>query len=263
MSKLAGKRIVNTRAPHQSAELDALIRVYGAEPVPYPCIEIVPPENLEPLDTAIQQLLNHEFDGLILTSANTVYAIETRLETLGYSPRILADINIHVAVVGSKTAESAQERLGLTINTTPPEFVAEALAEELSRLENIQGTRFFLPQSAIAPPLLSELLLEMGVEVACVPAYDTQIATGGALLLPQISEIDAITFTSGSTARNFIKRFRQEGGDVADLDDVVIACIGPKAAKTAMEWVFDVRVIPEEHTLEGMLTALVDYFEKN
>ena len=203
MTKLVGKRIVNTRAPHQAAELDALLRAYGAEPISYPCIEIVPPETIEPLDTALQQLVNGEFDGLILTSTNTIYALETRLETLGYSPHILVDVNVHVAVVGSKTAQIAENRLGLTIDTIPHEFVAEALSEELSRLENIRGMRFFLPQSAIAPPLLGELLIEMGVGVTCVSAYTTQIATGGDLLLPQISEIDAITFTSSSTARKF------------------------------------------------------------
>ncbi len=223
----------------------------------------MPPDDLEPLDTAIQQLVNNEFDALILTSANTVYALEARLDELGYSPHILADLDLHVAVVGSKTAQSAQRRLGLSIDTIPEEFIAEALAESLAELDNLHGARFFLPQSSIAPPLLNELLLELGVQVACVPAYKTQLATSGDLLLPQIFEVDAITFTSGSTARNFLKRFAQEAGDVDDLDDVVVACIGPKAAKKAMEWAFDVRVIAEEHTLEGMLDALVDYFENN
>jgi len=51
---LAGKRVVNTRAAHQAAELDDLLRGRGAVPVSYPCIAIAPPADPAPLDAALR-----------------------------------------------------------------------------------------------------------------------------------------------------------------------------------------------------------------
>ena len=51
---LSGKHVVNTRALHQAAELDALLRERCAEPISYPCIDIRPPEDCAALDAALR-----------------------------------------------------------------------------------------------------------------------------------------------------------------------------------------------------------------
>ena len=48
-------------------------------------------------------------------------------------------------------------------------------------------------------------------------------------------------------------------GDVADLDDVIIVCIGPKAGEVAAKWAREVG-IATDHTLEGMLARLEGHF---
>jgi uroporphyrinogen-III synthase len=45
------------------------------------------------------------------------------------------------------------------------------------------------------------------------------------------------------------------------LVDVVVACIGPVTADAARAHDLPVRVVPAEHTLEGMVAGLVDYFK--
>ena len=43
-SPLASKHIAVTRARHQAAELEELIRELGGVPIPFPCIAIEPAE---------------------------------------------------------------------------------------------------------------------------------------------------------------------------------------------------------------------------
>lgn len=260
-SALTGKHIVNTRATHQAAALDTLLRERGAIPIAYPCIEIGLPDDVDAFYKSIQSALDGNFDWLILTSSNTVYALEVGLETLGHAPHVLADIEgLHLAAIGTSTLEAAQNSLGLNADIVPEEFVAEALVEAFAEAVDLQGQRIWLPQSAIAKPTLARLLGELGVALSVVSAYQNTTVQGDHPIRPHLSEIDAITFTSGSTVRNFLKRLEVEGSSLDDVEHIAVACIGPKAAKTAMEWAFDVRIVAEEHTLAGMVSALEAYF---
>ena len=78
---LAGRRVLVTRAAHQAGKLSEGLRALGAEPVEVPVLELRPPENLQPLDSALRQI--KKYDWLILTSANTVRAILERAAVLG------------------------------------------------------------------------------------------------------------------------------------------------------------------------------------
>ena len=74
---LTGKRIVNTRATHQSSRFSSLLQNHGAEVIEYPCIAIAPPEDDAPLRRALAN--RDAFDWLVLTSANTVLALASLL----------------------------------------------------------------------------------------------------------------------------------------------------------------------------------------
>jgi uroporphyrinogen-III synthase len=75
-------------------------------------------------------------------------------------------------------------------------------------------------------------------------------------------EIDAITFTSGSTAENFMVRFNNERGDPVSLEGVCIAVIGPITAAAVRDASLPIHVMPSRHTLDGMIAALSKYFSK-
>jgi len=80
-SPLAGKRVVITRAESQSATLAAALRAHGAEVVSLPLIQILPPLDYAPLDSALRSLST--FDWLVFTSQNAVTAVAERLAVLG------------------------------------------------------------------------------------------------------------------------------------------------------------------------------------
>lgn len=253
-SSLTGKRIVVTRAAHQASEAVALIRQYGAEPVLYPCIAIVPPEDSGPLDAALQAAAAGQFDWLVITSANTAWALAERLAGLG-----LTLPAIQVAAVGPKTSSAVRELLGRAVDLLADEFIAEGLAEVL---QPVGEQRILLPQSEIARPALADGLRAAGAEVTAVTAYRTVIGQGGADVPRLLAErkIEAITFTSSSTARFFLERLAAEGGDRRDLDQVCLVAIGPATARTMVDLDLPVTVMPADYTLEGLLAALNTYF---
>ena len=255
---LSGKYIVNTRAAHQAETLNNLLRAKGAVPLDYPSIAIIPPENSSRLDAALFDLVIGRFDWLILTSANTVFALAQRLNALGLT---LAGTAFRTAAVGPATAEATQEQLHLERVDLPAEYFAESLAHSLP-IES--GTRVLLPESTIARPALANILSARGAEVSVVAAYQTICGQGG-VDVPQLlaqKQIDALTFTSSSTVTYFLERFSEEGGKREDAFEVYAACIGSKTAATAHDCGFTVLTTPAEHTLDGLLKALGEYFSQ-
>jgi uroporphyrinogen-III synthase len=253
---LAGRRVVVTRAPHQAAELAALLEAEGAEAILYPCIDIAPPEDASPLDDGLRRAAAGEFDWLVLTSRNTVLALARRLDALGMSPSMLS--GLRVAAVGPSTAAQSADLLGLTPSVVPDEHVAEALADALA---GRSGARVFLPQSSRARPVLAEALRGAGMDVTAVDAYITVIGSGGADVpaLLRAGEVDAVTFTSSSTVENFLARLTAEGATLSDLGGVVVACIGPITARTARTCGLAVDAMPEDYTLGGLVAALAAF----
>jgi uroporphyrinogen-III synthase len=251
-------RVVNTRAVHQAQELTDLLEAQGAEVLAYPTIAIEPIRDSSALDEAIHAAVDGAYEWLVLTSSNTVHALVERLGDLGFEPKALGEIK--VAAIGSATAEAIQSELGLKVNLIPDEFVAESLANAIPVQK---GDHVLLPQSAIARPVLAETLREAGAEVTTVDAYRTSIGRGGVNLGEYFwrGDVDAVTFTSASTVHNFMRRLKRENGSAGMLVDVVVACIGPVTADAARAHDLPVRVVPAEHTLEGMVAGLVDYFK--
>lgn len=254
MSVLTGKRIVVTRAPHQAAEMAALLQAEGAHPILYPCIEIAPLEDTVPLDTALREAAS--YDWLVLTSANTAMIIKQRLDHLGMTLP-----PIKVAAIGPSTAAAARDMLGIRTSLIPERYAAEYLAVALN---TDSGTRILLPQADIARTDLAESLIESGAKVSAIEAYRTILGKGGEDVPQMLREraVDAITFTSGSTADNFMVRFNNEGGDPVTLEDVCIAAIGPVTADAVRDARLPIHVMPSRHTLDGLIRALGKYFSK-
>ncbi|MBW4439300.1 MAG: uroporphyrinogen-III synthase [Pleurocapsa minor GSE-CHR-MK-17-07R] len=255
---LHGKRIVNTRAAHQAGPLDDALRGRGAVPLDYPCIEIIPPDDIIPLDEGLRGLAAGSFDWLVLTSANTVAALSARLARLGL---LLPDAHVRTAAVGPATAEAASYMLGLQGITLPADYTAESLARALPIAP---GERIFLPASALARPDLAAALTERGAVVQAVSAYQTVCGRGGVDVPGYLSrgEVDALTFTSPSTVNYFLERLRTAGGSAGQAYAIIAACIGPGTAAAARDAGFRTVIMPTEHTISGLADALDKAFSQ-
>lgn len=253
---LRHRRVVNTRAPHQAAALDELLRAHGAEPLAYPCIDIEPVDNDPEFDIALRKLEAGYYDWLVLTSPNTVMAIARRLAAL----KLKGDReSFRSAAVGPATSAAAQELLGITTLMVPEEFVAESLGASLPVRAH---ERVLLPESDLARPVLATMLRERGAEVTVIAAYRTVCGTGG-IDVPRLmakGEVDALAFTSPSTVTNFIERMRRENGPLERALEVCAACIGPVTAEAARKNGFRNVLEAPEFTLAGLTETMNEFF---
>ncbi len=94
-----------------------------------------------------------------------------------------------------------------------------------------------------------------------IAAYHTLPAQPDPTALQALRQgVDAVTFTSSSTVRNFVALVGKAGLDPHNLPgDPLIACIGPITAGTAREEGLAVDVVAEEYTTEGLLNAMLDF----
>src|SRR6185437_10972765 len=124
---LFGKRVVVTRPADEAERAAASLEALGAEALVAPTVTIGPPEDVAPLDRAIDRL--GEFDWLVFTSANGVRYFLDRLESRGRDLRALGHLKL--AAIGPATAE-ALARYRLRADLVPDAFRSEALAEALA-----------------------------------------------------------------------------------------------------------------------------------
>jgi uroporphyrinogen-III synthase len=242
---LAGRRVVVTRPRAQAAGLADKLAAAGAQPILFPTIEIALAEDAAPLQAALRRL--DEYDWLVFTSANGVAAVRARLG--GALPAAL-----RVAAVGPATAR-ALEKIGAAAAFIPDEYIGDSLA---TGLEVVAGQRVLLPQGELTDGSLARSLRLRGAIVDEVVAYRTLPAAPDPDGLAELRRgVDALTFTSGSAARNFVTLV---GLDAA-APRATVAVIGPATAAAAREAGLVVAVVAEEHTLEGLVGALQDYFD--
>jgi uroporphyrinogen-III synthase len=246
---LEGLRVLVTRPRAQSRPLCERLRALGAEPVSVPTISIVPPRPGGPLDRALRRL--EDYDWVILTSANGARACLARARALRLD---LRRARVRWAAIGPATAGVLREA-GIAVAMTPSRFVTDAIAEEWP---GRAGERVLLPRTDAAPPGLAEALRARGAIVEEITAYRTTLAPVGSRAtvrrLVTAHDVDAVIFTSASTVHGLVRLL---GDDRAALDGIEIACIGPVTAAAVTEEGFSPAVVAQEHTVEGLLDALV------
>jgi uroporphyrinogen-III synthase len=262
-------RVLITRAPHQVSELAESLRTAGIEPILIPTIETVEPASFAPLDAALSRI--DTFHWLLFTSANAVEAFNRRLDVLkgagGPSTRGSQErtTGLKVAAIGPATAR-AIEAIGLHVDLTPAQAVAESFAEALlpyAVQPDGTPTRFLLVRAEQARDHLPETLGAAGAEVIIAPAYRTVIPESS---IPAIREMfsrpenypDAVTFTSSSTAHNLFALLEAAGATLPP--QILRVSIGPITSQTLVQLGFPPHVEAKEASVPSLAAAIVEHF---
>ncbi len=251
---LFSKRVLVTRPKEQAEHFVRLLESEGARTITYPTIEIKAPASFRVLDRAIKNI--RKYDWILFTSVNGVSWFLERLRVKGKDLRELYGIKI--AAIGEKTAESL-ERSGIGVEIVPRDFRAEGLIDIFSGMD-VEGSKFLIPRAKTARSILPDTLRRMGALVDVAPAYETVPPQSQDIKsikkIIKDGDIDVLTFTSSSTARNF---FDQVG---KIPKDTVIACIGPITAGTVRELGYDTEIMPDKYTVEALSRAISEHFLK-
>lgn len=252
MNALAGLRVLNTCSSEDAGELDALLREAGAIPLSFPCVAVTLGSGIAEFDTVLQQ---QTFDWICLTSQYAVNVFANRVQTIGLDPERLTAPRF--ATIDPATSTALAGQLGIVAEYTPANFDGKTMARECP-IE--AGHRVLMPVSNLTPVEAVSLLTGKGAEVTRMVVYQSTIGAGGvdASTLLKDGQLDAITFATASAVDGFVKRLEREEGNLDDTRQVPIACIGPHSRNRAIARGMLRAFCSDDHTLQGILTALHD-----
>jgi uroporphyrinogen III methyltransferase/synthase len=251
---LFARRIVVTRAREQAGQLAHQLRDLGAEVLEVPTIKLAAPTRREDLVDALLEL--NSYDWLVFTSPNGVSKFFEYFFKQFHDMRDLGGARI--AAVGPATANKLKE-LHLQVDLMPDEALAASIAEAFAGFESIENLKICLLRAEVANTDLPLALEALGAIVDDVPCYKTEPETAdpsgaGAKLLE--TGVDWITFTSGSTVRHFHARFDLPAL-VKKFPGIKLASIGPETSKSLVELGLQPAVEAKQHTIEGLVEALL------
>jgi uroporphyrinogen III methyltransferase/synthase len=237
---LAGRTVLVTRPIEDAAELARALERRGARTIAAPAIEIVPVRTAA-LARALERLADGDFDWVTLTSPRTIDVLADRLR-----PRA---VRARVAAIGEGTREAFRRWARREPDLVPRTFTTAGLARALPR-----GTgRVLCPRADVAPEGLESALAAKGWTATRVDAYRTRVPRA----LPveardalREGRIDAVTFTSASGVRGFVRLLGATRGAPR------VACIGPVTAREARAHGFVVHAVASPHTIEGLVEAV-------
>jgi uroporphyrinogen III methyltransferase/synthase len=253
---LFGKRVLVTRAEHQTKELSQLLLERGAMPVEMPVIKVSPPRTWKELDKAILSIKN--YDWIIFTSVNAVEIFWKRLQAKKLDARQFAGTKI--GAIGPATAGALEER-GLHPDYVPKTYASQGFLTGLKK-QDVAGRRVLLPRADIAGNELSDGLTKRGAKVHQVTAYMTATFSSSSSQAKQMllrREIDVITFTSTSTVNGLLAILGQKWEVIKQAR---LACIGPNTAAALADKGLEVDIVAREHTMPGLVEAIEHYFQR-
>jgi uroporphyrinogen-III synthase len=251
---LIGLRILVTRASGQAHGLSLPLRELGAEVIEIPTIEIKSPvNNFSALDEACLKI--DHYDTLVLTSVNGAEILFERYNKLGLPVGDMG--HLLVVAIGPATAAAIQSE-GVSVSIVPEKYVAESVIEAM-RPHMFKSSRVLLVRAKVARDVLPDELRKMGANVEVIEAYETRVPADAGARLKQLfadpgSKPHLVTFTSSSTANNFLTSLGDDAHNL--LDNVRLASIGPVTSGTLKDAGFQPDIEAREYTAGGLVEAI-------
>ena len=237
---LAGRTVIVTRPQEEAAELVRRLKRRGATVVLAPAIEIVSVRTAA-LTRALRDLADGRFEWVTITSPRTVDVFRQHLTPF--------DVRAGVAAIGDGTAEAFRRWTRRDPDLVPKTFTTSALARTFPPGDG----RVLCARADLAPEGLEDALASKGWHPVRVNAYRTRFPRS----LPKETrdalrrgEVDAVTFTSASTVRGFVRAVDTVKGAPK------VVCIGPVTAKAAREHGLTVHAVAKPHTIDGLVVAV-------
>jgi uroporphyrinogen-III synthase len=260
---LVDKHILFTTPRPYAGNLGKLLLERGARIIWMPTIEIWPMSDYSALDDAIAHLSRYTW--VVFTSTNGIEAFFTRLHARGLNIDILN--NIKTAALGPDAV--ALQKRGVKVDLIPAEFSPRGIVNDLAQ-RNIKDGRILLPvpqvigvQEPFVVPELIEQLVNLGIKVDRVPAYETVAITSGLLLEKTLltnGDVEMVIFTSSAEIFSLLSLL---GERREVLEEIPIACLGQFTGKTAIEVGLKVTVIPEKYTFINLVESIEKYYRQS
>ncbi|MCX8010516.1 MAG: uroporphyrinogen-III synthase [Ignavibacteria bacterium] len=256
---LEGKVILLTRTLGQSDESAKVFEEQGAEVIVLPTLKIVPPLSWQKCDEAIKKLT--EFSAIIFTNANAVDWFYRRMQ---YLDSDFDFKNLMVIAIGQKTAECCKMH-NIPISFILKDLTSEGMIRTLESLD-LKGKNILITQSHVERDELTERLYKLGAKATRVDCYDVIVPKiediSEVIIEMNSKDIDVYVFTSPSTFKNYLEIFRIENPKEY-FADKVIAAIGPATKNEISSHNIEVKIMPTQFTLQGLVQSIINFFTTN
>ena len=254
------KNIIITRSKEGITDIKKIFISKGANIYDFPAISIGDPDDLNPLDEALNQI--NDFHWIIFSSSNGIKFVDKRLRYFNSSLKECSK-KTKIAVVGEKTAKTLDD-FGIQADFIPPEFVAESLIDNFPI--SGYGLRVFLPRVQTGGrDLIADQFRKAGSRVFEVAAYETRCPNS----IPQETinvisnrKVDAMIFSSGKTVLNSALLLEKALGKkwLKYLDQTKFLTIGPQTTKICNKIFGRVDRQSQKYTFEGLLDLAINIF---
>lgn len=225
---LFGKRVLAVKADTDNHRTIAHLRKQGAEVVPCPFCELVPPLDWRELDSAIAGLSS--IGAIIFTSAVAVQNLVGRLKTAGKDIRALS--GVHLVASDLHTA-AGMENFGLRPDLVTGSSCSEELAAYLLRVSAKQV--LYLQGEGIYDTTLQKLSVP-GTEVVVAATYRCRVPASCSEKINRLlaeKKLDAITFSSATAVKYFLSIVGVDAPRI--LKDAVVFFDGFRIADTPQQ----------------------------
>jgi uroporphyrinogen III methyltransferase/synthase len=249
---LFGKRIAVTRTRQQAGDLVSRLRELGADAFEMPTIRIEP----APRKREFYELVadSHGYDWIVFTSPNGVDAFFKAFYEIFRDARCIGPARI--AAIGPATAARVAT-FHLAVDVQPEKYVAEEIISALQKETSVENLRFLLARAEGAREALATELTRLGAIVDEAVAYRTvpeSADVSGGLERFRESGADMITFTSSSTAENFLAL------KIPPPKGTAFASIGPVTSKTMTSLGIPPDLEAAVHDIPGLVDAIVQFY---
>ena len=252
---LFGKRVAVTRTREQSGELKSRLQRLGADVLELPLIQVRSAVE-ETVKTEIFEELG-SYDWIVFSSPNGVrFFFEAFLKefkdlrSMGF---------MRIAAVGPATAREI-EKLHLEVEVMPEKHTGPALADALIETGSIEHAKLLIVKGNLGTDDLIKPLEEKWAIIDRFEVYRTEptdLSNNPAATKFRELGAHAITFTSGSTARSFVKQARS----LQLVEGAVIPktfSIGPQTSKVMKEVHLPLTKEASKSSLDGLIAAMVE-----
>lgn len=246
---LQGKRILVTRAKHQSQLLSQLIEQAGGQVIQFPVLEIVAPQNTQLINQQLSK--TKTWDWVIFTSANAVnYAVEMTANQLPLSSMT------RIAAIGGNTANTLTKH-GISVDLIPVVSSSEGLAES-PEMQQINHLNCLVIKGEGGRAVLEKRLSERGAVVTTVDVYRRICPKSDSKsLLDQWSRqaIEYVTITSVEALDNLIHLIGDQG--FKRLQEATLIVLSQRIHTAAINKGLSKVVIASSTSDKGIIESIV------
>ncbi len=261
-SPLRHRRIATTRARKSSKQLNLSLRAMGAEVLEYPCLNPLP---LQPL-AIIEQLREHSYGGLILSSPTGAELFAKEVLRLDFPKNYF--LGVPIACIGQGTAEVLWAH-GIPVSYLPEQAHSEGLSTCLEQHDQLKEHWLHI-RGNIGRSILQDAFRLAGGKLDLYTAYRIQKASFDPSELKALfdegrSQVDAILFSSGQSARNFVESCLEVWSEAqchSLFEETKIVALGPVTASAINDLGFPVDAVAPSPNNRGFLEALLQLFDK-